>query len=81
MQQNDNIWQENLEKYDFNTIFFYRRDMTPWAQKFLITRISDETWSPIYVDNYSIIFVRDSEINKDIIAKYRLPKEIFRVKK
>jgi len=77
MQLDDAAWKEELKKWNFNAIYFYYRDLTPWAQKFLITRISDPTWAPVYVDNYTLIFLRRNEQNENTIKKYELPKNIF----
>ena len=60
-----------------NVIFFYRKDYTPWAQAFLIKRVSDPAWAPVYVDEYSIIFVMRTEQNADVIKKFELPKSVF----
>jgi hypothetical protein len=35
MQENDAFFKQMVEKYDINTICFYRHDATPWAQPFL----------------------------------------------
>jgi len=80
MQEDHTIWDNELKKWDFNTIFFYRHDLTPWAQKFLIARIWDPEWAPVFVDDYTIIFLRRNEESKDIIKKYELPKSMFSVK-
>jgi len=77
MQENENVWKEMNEKYGFNIIFFYRKDITPWAQPFLIRRIEDSDWVPVFVDNFALILAKNNEINKEIIEKYRLPKGIF----
>jgi hypothetical protein len=46
MQEKEDVWQEKQDQYNLNTIFFYRRDATPWAQPFLIERIKDPEWCP-----------------------------------
>lgn len=81
MQEDDKVWRQQLEKYSFNSIFFYRRDLTPWGQKFLITRIQDEDWAPVYVDDFTIIFLRRDEKNSELVKKFELPKEMFEIKK
>jgi len=78
-QENERNWRKLDQRYRFNIIFFYRRDATPWAQPFLIRRLHDPNWVPIYVDNYAIIFIRDRSGNRPIIDKYRLPAQIFRI--
>ena len=80
MQNDETVWNTELIKWNFNVIYFQRKDMTPWAQSFLITRIRDPLWAPVFVDNYTIIFLRRNEKNADIIKKYELPKSMFSVK-
>ncbi|MBU1017152.1 hypothetical protein KJ678_03275 [Patescibacteria group bacterium] len=63
--------------YKFNTIYFYRHDITPWAQPFLIKRLGDINWVPVYVDDFVLIMVKNNGENKNIIDKYELPKSIF----
>lgn len=76
-QEDEKAWQEVSQKYHFNTIYFYRRDATPWAQPFLIERIKDPEWIPVYVDNYVLILVKNNGQNQDIIKAHALPKNMF----
>jgi len=80
MQENNDIWKEAENKYNFNVIFFYLNDITPWAQKFLISRIDDPEWSPVFTDQYAIIFLRKNEKNNPIIEKYQISREKFGIK-
>lgn len=77
MQEDNKIWKENEEKYKFNVIYFYRHDYTPWGQKFLVERIKDPEWAPVYVDDYTIILLKRSGENLEFIQKYELPKSEF----
>lgn len=79
MQEDEGAWQEALEKYKFNAIFFYRLDNTPAGQKFLVSRIRDSAWRPIFVDDYALIMVRATENNRSLIENFALPYEIFKV--
>lgn len=81
MQENEEKWRELNPMYGFNVIFFYRRDYTPWAQPFLIKRLADPEWAPVYVDDFALILVRNGAPNEDLIEKYRLPPEMFVVTK
>ncbi|MDD5290272.1 MAG: hypothetical protein PHT40_03715 [Patescibacteria group bacterium] len=76
-QESDARWQKLDEKYNFNAIFFYRLDLTPWGQNFLITRAKDLNWRVVFVDEENIIFVKDNAQNKKLIEKYGLPREMF----
>ncbi|MBN1464024.1 MAG: hypothetical protein JW922_10190 [Paludibacteraceae bacterium] len=77
IQSSNELWKQAESEYKFNVIFFYRHDATTWAQPFLIERLKDETWIPVYVDDYAIIFLKDIEQNMEIINKYRLPNNMF----
>lgn len=79
MQEDDKVWEELLVQYQFNTIYFYLRDNTPAGQKFLVSRVRDPNWVPVYVDQDGIIFVRNTVTNQGVIEKYALPREMFRV--
>ena len=79
MQEDEEVWQREMEKNKFNAIFFYRLDYTPAAQTFLIARVKDPAWVPVFVDNETIIFLYRNKENEEIIKKYELPKEIFKI--
>lgn len=81
MQEQEDIWKKTDQKYNFNAIFFYRHDLTPWSQTFLIKRVADSSWAPVYVDDYAIIFLKKNPENQFLIKKFELPKEIFSIKK
>lgn len=78
-QEKEEVWQKIKDKYRFNVIFFYRRDATPWAQPFLIRRLKDPEWVPVYVDDYSLILVRNNDQNREIIQKFQLSPEVFQI--
>lgn len=81
MQEDDEVWKKQDLKYNFNVIFFQYHDLTPWAQEFLITRVNDPTWAPVFVDSYVIIFLKRNQLNESVIKKYEIPKQNFRVLK
>jgi len=80
MQQSESVWKEEQKKWSFNTIWFNRNDLTPWAQRFLVSKISDPEWAPVFVDNYTIIFLRRNEKNAKVIEQYELPRSMFIIK-
>ncbi len=81
MQEQEKKWVEQDKKYNFNAIFFYRNDLTPWGQTFLLSRITDPAWAPVYVDDWSIIFLKRDRKNEKTIQKFELPKEMFGIRK
>jgi hypothetical protein len=80
MQINADVWQEQSKKYDFKTIYFYRHDLTPWGQSFLIARVKDPEWVPVFLDEYAIILVRNTEEFSQVVLKYRIPDDVFSVR-
>ncbi|MCI5058088.1 MAG: hypothetical protein MRY83_18385 [Flavobacteriales bacterium] len=79
MQSDESFWDSISTQYNFNSIFFYRHDNTEHAQPFLIRRIQDPEWIPVFVDGFNIILVKNNDQNKRIIEKYALPEEMFKV--
>lgn len=77
IQSNNSLWKKAEEKYKFNAIVFYRYDATEWGQKFLIDRIKDDLWAPVYFDKYNIIFLKKDKVNKQIIELYEIPASKF----
>ncbi len=79
MQENAESWKRTDGIYNFNAIFFYRYDNTQHGQPFLIKRLSDPEWAPVFVDDYNIIFLKRNELNQEIIDEHELPRSIFKV--
>ena len=79
MQEKEDVWKRVDEQYQFNVIYFFRQDMTPWAQPFLIRRLKDPFWAAVFVDDYAIIFLKRNEKNAALIEADELPKSIFKI--
>ncbi|MCF8278440.1 MAG: hypothetical protein K9J17_17060 [Flavobacteriales bacterium] len=77
IQEDDAIWKAKSAEYGINSIVFYRLDNTPWAQPFLIRRTQDPEWVPIYVDEVSLVMVRNTTSNQRWIKQFALPREMF----
>lgn len=74
--EDDQKWQTALDKYQFNAIFFYRLSRSKPTLQFLLRRMEDPKWAVVFVDNHTIIFLRNNDINKGIIEKNRIQKDI-----
>lgn len=79
-QEDETVWSEIDQRYQFGSIVYYRHDNTNWGQEFLVKRFQDPQWVPIYVDNYLIVFIKEIPEHQELIKKYRLPAEMFSVK-
>lgn len=71
MQENEEVFEKIDKEKNFNSIIFYRLDYTPWAQNFLIKMTTNKNYSLVYVDEYSIVFLKNNEKNKNIIERYK----------
>ena len=80
MQESDAKWREIDANQHFNVIFFNWHDYTPAGQTFLITRIRDPEWAPVYVDQFALIFLRRTTENQSIISRYEIPRDRFSVR-
>ena len=67
MQEDESVWKEQSEKYNFNSIFFSYRDITPWGRNLIKSRLEDPAWALVYKDDYAMIFLKRNEANKKII--------------
>lgn len=70
MQTNNDFWDQQLEKYDFQFIIFSHTDGTPWAIDFMEKILKDPQWKMVYFDQYAFILARDSHENGELIRKY-----------
>lgn len=53
--ENPEKFKELDNEYKFNTVFFYHRDYTPWAQQFLTRIVKDPEWEIVFADEDNII--------------------------
>ncbi len=81
MQETTAIWKAQLDKHRFNTLFFSHKDFTPWGQEFLIKRIQDPDWAPVFTDPFAIIFLRRVAPNQKLIDRYEISRDHFKVMK
>ncbi len=79
MQENEAVWNKVDGQYKFNAVYFYRHDLTPWGQGFLVGLVKNPLWAPVFVDGYTIIFVKHNGQNQRIIDRFELPRSMFGV--
>ncbi|MFA5961589.1 MAG: hypothetical protein WC848_02830 [Parcubacteria group bacterium] len=79
MQDDDAAWQRANEQYDFNVIYFATHDATNWGQDFLVKRIKDPQWAPVFADEYAIIFLKRNEQNEALISRFEMSQDHFRI--
>lgn len=77
MQSDETVWRQIDARYGFNAIIFQRHDATPWAQRFLVNRVRDPFWAPVFVDDVALILVRRVEHNAGLIRRFEIPQQRF----
>jgi hypothetical protein len=75
IQLDEAKWEHLSHFYDFNVIVFNYRERTVSAEQFIIRRILDPRWAPVYFDRDTIILARRDGPNQSVVARYELPKE------
>lgn len=73
IQQDPQLFKKMSDRYSFNTIIFAHTDQTPWAISFLSSIVDDPLWRMIYLDDYAVIFIKESDRNAALL--YRFPKK------
>ncbi len=73
------LWEKLLAERQFSSIYFHRNDMTDHGQEFLIARIQDPKWAPVFVDAQSLILVKRSPENAAVISQHELPQSMFSI--
>lgn len=81
MQADEDVWNAALARYGFEVIYFYRHDQTESAQPFLVRRLDDPAWAPVFVDGYALILVRRGGVNQAVVDRFELPRSMFSVRK
>jgi len=72
MQEKADVFKKVDQQYNFNVVFFYRNDITPWGMNFLKVIREDPEWAPVYEDDYALIYLKRNEANMGLINKYKM---------
>lgn len=70
------LWERLLSHYNVDLILLSYFDPYGTVPQLLLSLTESNKWVPVYLDVISVIFVRNSEKNTEIIKKFRLPKDI-----
>jgi hypothetical protein len=75
MQSDEAKWAATSHDYGFNIIVFNYRERSARSEQFIVRRVLDPMWAPVYLDKNIIILAKRDGPNQPVIAKYELPKE------
>ena len=77
MQTDSAQWEKLSQQYQINYVIFDHHDATPWAQAFLTAMSKNPDWPIVFVDDYSIIFLKRTAQNLLVIEKFALVTDGF----
>jgi len=69
------LWERLLNHYDVNFAFLSLNDVYGTVPPLIFKLTGSDKWVPVYCDKLSVIFVRNTEQNKYVIERFRLPEE------
>lgn len=79
MLQNLNAFEDAEKMYKFNTIMYGFNNGVPIDMGFLRYLIYSKGWKVVYLDDSTIIFVKNTSLNVAIIQKYAMNDTNFRI--
>ncbi len=75
LQRDESQWLKFSDQFGFNVIVFNHRDRSSLGEQFIIRRVLDPAWAPVFFDGHIMILLKRFGPNQSTIAKYELPKE------
>ncbi len=70
------LWERLLEHYNINIIFLAPLDVYGKVPEIIFELAEGDKWAPVYCDPLSIIFIKNTEPTREIIARTKLSKEV-----
>ena len=74
-KSNISVWKKLLDHYKINFILLSPVDMYGEVLPVVFSLAESNAWEPVYRDPISVIFIKNTAINRDIIKKFKLSKE------
>ena len=72
MMEDEQFFNQQVEKYNINTVVFNVDDDPVKIRPFLSRLIYHKDWVPVYGDGQVTIVVRNNEVNKPVIDKFKI---------
>jgi hypothetical protein len=73
--QHEAKWLEISNKFGFNVIVFNHHDRSTWSEDFIVRRVLDPLWAPVFFDEDIIVFVKRFGSNQLTALKFELPRD------
>ncbi len=79
MQDNPSIFKKLDNTYHFNVLVILHGNDTPWGSSLLRYFVNNSNFKLIYLDEYTLLLVRNSPANKALISRYFIDRNSFRI--
>jgi hypothetical protein len=73
--QSEDHWMRRSPELGFNAIVFNHRDRSEAGEQFIVRRVLDPAWAPVFFDRDIIVLLRRYGSNQATIEKHELSKE------
>ncbi|HYA27780.1 MAG TPA: hypothetical protein VEI95_03115 [Acidobacteriota bacterium] len=75
LQTDETQWLKISHQFGFNVIVFNHRDRSSLGEQFIVRRVLDPAWAPVFFDSDILILLKRFGPNQPTIEKNELPKE------
>jgi hypothetical protein len=72
---NEEQWRKTMAVHGFNAIVINTRGRSAAAENFVIQRMLDADWAPVFFGNGILVLARRFGVNQPVVAKHELPRE------
>ena len=79
MQDNPDIFKKLDQRHRFNAIIIQHWDNTPWGYPLLNYLVNSSHFKMIYLDQYSVLLVRNNQENRKLVTQYLITKNSVKV--
>ncbi len=77
VRSSETDWERVNNKYRFSVIFLALTSISPDNLNFIINRLNDPAWVPVFRNNKHLVFLKNIPANESAIAKNRIPLSEF----
>jgi hypothetical protein len=75
LQGDEAQWLRISNQFGFNAIVYNHRDRSSLGEEFIVRRVLDSAWAPVFFDRDIVMLVKRFGPNQPTIVKHELPKE------
>lgn len=75
MHNDPKVFEKMTDKYNINTVIYSHLGQTPWTRKFIRSIVNNPDWIMVYLDDSSMILVRNIPQNKNLINKFGMSRK------